>query len=230
MKFYLLLFIMAYQSIAIFCQNSNDKAKEMYFKALELHESKSYAESNKMLNDAQMTLASNNPTIQYLRIKNFYALKDYDQTMKEIAEYIKLNPIKDEAYTEVQKYKNEIEQKQAKENDTNAKKSDENNNVLIVEKMPSFPGGDVALVNFLSENVRYPVNAQNAGVEGRVICEFVVNTDGSIVNIEVLRSVHPDLDNEAKRVIKSMPKWQPATAKGKPVRVKYTMPINFRLK
>jgi len=99
----------------------------------------------------------------------------------------------------------------------------------VVEKMPSFPGGDAALFKFLGDNVKYPVIAQENGVQGRVICQFVVNRDGSIVDVEVVRSVDPSLDKEAIRVIKSMPKWSPGQQRGKPVRVKYTLPVNFKL-
>ena len=99
----------------------------------------------------------------------------------------------------------------------------------VVEKMPSFPGGDAALFKYLSDNVKYPVIAQENGVQGRVICQFVVNRDGSIVDVEVVRSVDPSLDKEAIRVIKSMPNWTPGQQRGKPVRVKYTLPVNFRL-
>ena len=99
----------------------------------------------------------------------------------------------------------------------------------VVEKMPSFPGGDAALFKFLNENVKYPVIAQENGVQRRVICQFVVNRDGSFVDVEVVRSVDASLDKEAIRVIKSMPKWSPGQQRGKPVRVKYTLPVNFKL-
>lgn len=99
----------------------------------------------------------------------------------------------------------------------------------VVEKMPSFPGGDSQLFKFLNDNVKYPVIAQENGVQGRVICQFVVNRDGSIVDVEVVRSVDASLDKEAIRVIKSMPKWSPGQQRGKPVRVKYTLPVNFKL-
>ncbi len=100
---------------------------------------------------------------------------------------------------------------------------------MVVESMPSFPGGDAALFKYLSENIKYPVIAQESGIQGRVICQFVVNRDGSIVDIEVVRSVDRSLDAEAKRVIASMPKWSPGKQRGKSVRVKYTLPVNFRL-
>ncbi len=99
----------------------------------------------------------------------------------------------------------------------------------VVETMPSFPGGDAALFKFLGENVKYPVIAQENGIQGRVICQFVVNRDGSIVDVEVVRPVDPSLDKEAIRVIKSMPKWSPGKQRGKSVRVKYTLPVNFKL-
>ena len=101
---------------------------------------------------------------------------------------------------------------------------------VVVEKMPEFPGGQQALFKYLSENVKYPVIAQENGIQGRVICQFVVNRDGSIVDVEVVRSGgDPSLDKEAIRVIKSMPKWKAGQQRGKAVRVKYTVPVNFRL-
>lgn len=101
---------------------------------------------------------------------------------------------------------------------------------VVVETMPEFPGGQQALFKYLSDNVKYPVIAQENGIQGRVICQFVVNKDGAIVEVEVVRSGgDPSLDKEAVRVIKSMPKWKPGKQRGKPVRVKYTVPVNFRL-
>ena len=101
---------------------------------------------------------------------------------------------------------------------------------VVVETMPEFPGGQQALFKYLSENVKYPVIAQENGIQGRVICQFVVNRDGSIVDVEVVRSGgDPSLDKEAIRVIKSMPKWKPGKQRGKAVRVKYTVPVNFKL-
>ena len=101
---------------------------------------------------------------------------------------------------------------------------------VVVETMPEFPGGQQALFKYLSENVKYPVIAQENGIQGRVICQFVVNKDGPIVDVEVVRSGgDASLDKEAVRVIKSMPKWKPGKQRGKAVRVKYTVPVNFRL-
>lgn len=101
---------------------------------------------------------------------------------------------------------------------------------VVVETMPEFPGGTQAMFRFTSDNLKYPVIAQENGIQGRAICQFVVNKDGSIVEVEVVRSSgDPSLDKEAVRLIKSMPKWKPGRQRGKPVRVKYTVPINFKL-
>lgn len=96
-----------------------------------------------------------------------------------------------------------------------------------VDEMPSFPGGLNGLITFLSQNMVYPVTAQENGVQGRVIVSFVVETDGSITDVKVARSVDPSLDREAMRVVKAMPKWTPGKKDGKPVRVKYTVPMVF---
>ena len=97
-------------------------------------------------------------------------------------------------------------------------------------QMPEFPGGQNALAEFLSANVKCPKIAQENSIEGRVIVQFVVAKDGKIENVEVVRTGgDPSLDREAVRVIKSMPRWQPGRQRGKPVRVKYTVPVNFRL-
>ena len=101
---------------------------------------------------------------------------------------------------------------------------------MVVETMPEFPGGQQALFKYIGENIKYPVIAQENGIQGRVICQFVVNKDGSIVDVVAVRSSgEASLDKEAIRVIKSMPKWKPGKQRGKPVRVKYTVPVNFRL-
>ncbi len=99
----------------------------------------------------------------------------------------------------------------------------------VVEEMPSFPGGEAECMKFLSKNIKYPTIAQENGIQGRVILQFVVNKDGSIVDVTVARSVDPYLDKEAIRVVQMMPKWKPGKQRGKPVRVKYTLPVMFRL-
>ena len=99
----------------------------------------------------------------------------------------------------------------------------------VVEEMPQFPGGMQALMEFLSKNIRYPKEAFEANKQGRVLANFVIETDGSISEAKVVKSVDPSLDEEAIRVISAMPNWTPGKQSGKAVRVKYTIPINFRL-
>ena len=99
----------------------------------------------------------------------------------------------------------------------------------VVEQMPAFPGGDAALMKYLSENIKYPKAAEKAGEQGRVVVNFIVEKDGAISNVNVVRSVTPTLDAEAVRVIKAMPKWVPGKQDGQFVRVKYNVPVSFRL-
>ena len=100
----------------------------------------------------------------------------------------------------------------------------------VVEQMPEFPGGMEALVKYMAENMKYPEDAKKQLVEGRVLVQFIVETDGSVSNTEVLMRVFPSLDAEAVRVISGMPKWIPGKQNGKVVRVKYTIPVSFRFK
>ncbi|MBR5328162.1 MAG: energy transducer TonB [Paludibacteraceae bacterium] len=101
---------------------------------------------------------------------------------------------------------------------------------VVVESMPEFPGGAQEMMKFIAENIKYPVIAQENGIQGRVICQFVIEKNGSVTDIQVVRSSgDASLDKEAERVIKNMPKWKPGKQRGKPVRVKYTIPVAFRL-
>ena len=99
----------------------------------------------------------------------------------------------------------------------------------VVEQMPMYPGGDAALMGYLRDNIHYPTVAAENGVQGRVVVGFVVERDGSITDVKVLRSVDPSLDREAMRVVKSMPRWTPGKQNGSAVRVKYQVPVTFRL-
>jgi len=100
---------------------------------------------------------------------------------------------------------------------------------MIVEEMPEFPGGQAEMMSFIFKNLKYPDAAKENGIQGRVTCSFVINKDGTIVDAEVVRGIDASLDKEALRVINSMPKWKPGKQRGKPVRVKYNLPVNFRL-
>ena len=108
-------------------------------------------------------------------------------------------------------------------------KEEENKVFDVVEQMPSFPGGNAALMNYLGQNIKYPVEAEENGVQGRVLVEYVVGKDGYISDVRVAKSVDPSLDKEAIRVVKGMPKWIPGEIDGEAVTVRYTLPVTFRL-
>lgn len=99
----------------------------------------------------------------------------------------------------------------------------------IVEQMPEFPGGSSALMEFLSDNVKYPAECVKDSIQGRVVVTFIVEKDGSITEAKVVRSVHPQLDQEALRVVGLMPKWRPGSMNGQRQRVRYTLPVKFKL-
>ena len=98
-----------------------------------------------------------------------------------------------------------------------------------VEQMPEYPGGMQAMIEFLQTNMKYPEDAAKQKVEGRVMVQFVVETDGSVSDVHVAKQVFPSLDAEAVRVVQAMPKWTPGMDKGRVVRVKYNLPIVFRM-
>jgi len=100
---------------------------------------------------------------------------------------------------------------------------------VIVDEMPEFPGGTMALLQFLQSNIKYPAECKEKGIQGRVLVSFTVNKDGSIIDPEVIKSVDPALDAEALKVVNAMPTWKPGKQKGETVRVRYTVPLNFRL-
>lgn len=127
----------------------------------------------------------------------------------------------DEAAGEVLKAKEVIADEKPKEEETKV--------FDVVEQMPQFPGGQGALFEYLSKQIKYPVIAEENGVQGRVIVTFVVERDGSITDVKVVKSVDPSLDKEAQRVVKGMPRWIPGKQNGSAVRVKYTVPVTFRL-
>lgn len=99
----------------------------------------------------------------------------------------------------------------------------------VVEKSAEYPGGMQELYKFLNKNLNYPAAAKEAGIQGRVVCQFVVNKDGSLVDVKIVKGLDPDLDREALRVINMMPKWKPGEQSGKKVRQRYTLPVQFKL-
>lgn len=101
--------------------------------------------------------------------------------------------------------------------------------MAMVEQKPLFPGGDAAMYKWLGEQIHYPADAAEEGVQGRVVVQFVVKKDGSIADVKVVRGKHPSLDREAVRIVKAMPRWSPGRNNGQPVNVSYTLPITFKL-
>ena len=99
----------------------------------------------------------------------------------------------------------------------------------VVEVMPQFPGGQIAMLQYLMKNIKYPEQAMKEGIQGRVTVRFIVEKDGSISDVKPVLSVHPLLNKEAVRVVKSMPKWSPGKQNGKPVRVRFNVPVMFKL-
>lgn len=99
----------------------------------------------------------------------------------------------------------------------------------VVEVMPQFPGGQIAMLQYLMKNIKYPEQAMKEGIQGRVTVRFIVEKDGSISDVKPVLSVHPLLNKEAVRVVKSMPKWSPGKHNGKPVRVRFNLPVMFKL-
>ena len=99
----------------------------------------------------------------------------------------------------------------------------------VVDEMPSFPGGQGAMMEFLSKNIKYPVVAEENGIQGRVLVKIIVKKDGTIDSPTVVKGVDPSLNKEAIRVVKTMPKWIPGKQKGEPVNVSFTVPVTFRI-
>ena len=117
-----------------------------------------------------------------------------------------------------------VEQKQEE-----VQEKEEQQVFVVVEEMPEFPGGELALRTFIGKAIVYPTVAQENGIQGKVFVTFVVNKDGSVSNAKIARGVDPSLDAEALRVVSTLPKWKPGKQRGVPVRVSYTVPISFKL-
>lgn len=113
---------------------------------------------------------------------------------------------------------------------TSTAQTKKNNMVFdVVEVMPQFPGGQIAMLKYIMENMKYPEQAMKEGIQGRVAVRFIVEKDGSISDVKPILSVHPLLNKEAVRVVESMPKWTPGKQNGKPVRVRFNLPVMFKL-
>lgn len=143
------------------------------------------------------------------------------------------------AAQKVEIQKQEVESKKSKDHcvdrpqtaggDAHVPQSEDDEIYLKVDKKPEFPGGQTALDRYIKNNLRYPVNIGEMNLHGRIVCEFVVNKDGAVSDIEVVRSNYPAMNAEVLRVLREMPQWTPGLLNEVPVRVKYTLPVNFHL-
>jgi periplasmic protein TonB len=122
-----------------------------------------------------------------------------------------------------------IEVTQIQISQTVEKEKEEEKIFVVVEEMPEFPGGELALRKYIASAIKYPTVAQENGIQGTVFVSFVVDRDGGVSNVKVVRGVDPSVDKEAIRVVSSLPKWKPGKQRSKPVRVSYSVPIHFRL-
>ena len=139
----------------------------------------------------------------------------------------------DENYSTYDPYLEELLQDEKKEKEKKDQtKTDVVDNQLYtqVDAMPSFPGGEAGLMAFMAKNLRFPYSAQQKKIQNTVLCSFFIEKDGTIKQVDIIISVDPILDREAIRVIKALPRWQPARKNGKPIRTKYILPVSFRLK
>ena len=139
--------------------------------------------------------------------------------------------ISERIYKEALKNKEEEQSRKEKEQEKEAEEKEQFNNKVYdtVEDMPQFPGGPSAMFEYLSKNIQYPEGAKKEGIQGRVIVTIIIEKDGSITDAKVVKSLAPSLDREAQRLVESMPNWIPGKQNGEPVRVKYTVPVTFRL-
>lgn len=138
---------------------------------------------------------------------------------KQIENEVKITDTEADQHTEIQKV--EVQQEE---------EVDEVIGFYVIEKKPEFPGGgEAALMKWIVQNIQYPQIAKDMGIKGKVYVQFIIDKDGSVTNVEVIRGVDPSLDKEALRVVKSMPKWKPGEQRGKPVKVSFQIPINFTL-
>jgi TonB family protein len=162
-------------------------------------------------------------------IDNISVIKNED-TLKEYAKHFNTDTSNGIIFVNTKDYVKKGGSKELVSVRVKAKKPQNEEKVFdVVENMPSFPGGAVKMMEYLMMNIRYPEAAHKAGIQGRVVVNFIVEPDGTISNAHVQKGVSEELDQEALRVIKNMPKWKPGMQSGKAVRVKYTTPISFRL-
>jgi TonB family protein len=172
-----------------------------------------------------LVMLSNAETVAEMIFSDNDSPQNVEQSKSTSKETVKSNPVSEIVVVAYQRNTPAPERKEG----VVVEIDDEDDVFVVVEQMPTYEGGYEALMKYLTESIRYPVAAHEAGVQGRVICQFVIDVDGKVLNPRVVRSVDENLDAEALRVIGLMPDWNPGKQRGEKVKVRYTLPINFKL-
>lgn len=234
------LFLILCFSSGITAQTNDTQARQKYMQAKEAYSQGKYNYAASYLVDAKLLLGKTNVKIQPLLVKCFVQLGNWSVAKLAVKEYYTLNPDKNLVeYAEIVELEKEIDKHIPKEvvaqpnttkPSTTAPKSNTNSTAYtVVEEMPEFPGGENGLMTFLAANMKYPPVAAENGIQGKVIVRFVVQKDGSIGDVEIVRSLDAACDKEVIRLVRSMPLWKPGILNNKPVSVWYSLPVNFRL-
>ena len=208
------------QANTAFASGNYSDAKDLYEMAASFAEDS--AEREKMYAKAK---TSGDLISLHAKARKAYMNEDYESAINYYKKIQKLNPKDFIAEDKLAMIEETIEDSEAISQVT---KEDEVVHIRV-DRMPEFPGGQAALNNYLAQNLQYPILAQENGIQGRVVCQFIVEKDGSVGDVKVIRGVHESLDNEAIRVVEAMPKWIPGVQGGEIVRVRYTLPIRFNL-
>ena len=211
---------------AAFASGNYADAKDLYEMAASFAEDS--AEREKLYAKAK---TSGDLISLHAKAKKAYMNEDYESAINYYKKIQKLNPkdfIAEDKLAMIEETIAVIASKEDSEAISQVTKEDELVHIRV-ERMPEFPGGQAALNRYLAQNLQYPILAQEQGIQGRVVCQFIVEKDGSVGDVTVIRGVYESLDNEAIRVVEAMPKWIPGVQGGEIVRVRYTLPIRFNL-
>jgi TonB family protein len=230
-KLITLLFVLCFCS-GINAQTNDEQARQKYTQAKEAYNQGKYDVANSYLIDAKVLLGKTNVRIQPMVAKCFAKMQNWSVAKIAIKDYYALNPDKNLVeYAEIVKLEKEVDKHLPKEDisQTNVAKPKTKIETYTDGEMPQFPGGQEGLITFLNAKMKYPVIASESGIQGTVVVNFVVLKDGSIGNVEIVSSLDPNCDEEAIRLVKSMPKWTPGRSNGVPVPVSHTLRITFKL-
>ena len=239
MKTKIILLLLALLPILTFAQNYEQQGDTQYSQSQYEKAAKSYKAAIELTGETPVLKQkiANCTKCQSLLVK----AQNAENTAKEPADFDRASQCYTDLYTvhPLQTYKDKANtlkakadaiRKQRQQARQAAEAIDEDAVYVVVDQAPVFQGGNAALFQYISDNIQYPATAKEKGIKGRVICQVVVNKDGSVTDVNVVQSSgDASLDDEAIRVLQSMPKWTPGKKNGRPVNVKYTIPVNFKL-